>query len=242
MTHATAALTAVAYYVVVLALLPALARAWLGVPAETARKGQHVAFFLAIFLWLEAFTAWTWAVTTIAAIAVLAYATLYRLEDTPTYRRTLTDRAPHGGELRRQIVYAHVASAALIAATWGALGPEGRYLAAAAMMASGAGDLAAFVVGRTYGRTSFPSRHVASAKTVEGSAAMLVAAFAAVTLTLALYGGLPWPASALAGLWVAPAASTTELLSRRGSDTLTVPLVSGAALLAFHLLVWGTGF
>lgn len=237
--NAVGALLVLGYYLGILAILPALARLWWGVPREPVRKAQHVAIGLSIFVWLEAFTDWVWAVAAVLLLMVVAYAVLRAVETTRLYARAMTDRGAGGGELRRQLLYMHLTLGLLITLSWGAFGPEARYLAAAAMMAWAVGDLAAFLVGRTIGRNGFRSPHIEATKTVEGSLAMAVTAFGAIVLTLHLYGGQSWGTSVLAALAAAPAAAVAEAYGRRGADTLLVPLVTGAILLPVTWLLAG---
>jgi len=64
---------------------------------------------------------------------------------------------------------------------------------------------------------------------------MLVVAGLAIFFTLLLYAGQTWQVSAAVALLVAPVGAAVELFSRRGMDTLTVPLSVGASVLALML-------
>lgn len=112
-------------------------------------------------------------------------------------------------------------------------------LTGTAAMIWGFGDAAA-LVGKLAGRHRVHHHAIEGAKTYEGTAAMIAAAATATFLTLLLYGGAPWWVSLGAAALVAPVAGIVELFSRRGIDTLTVPLAAAAALVPWWLLAAAT--
>jgi len=225
------------YYLAVLLALPIALRALTGLPTEVLRKLQHVAYAASVFLLLGLFERWTQAVTAAAGLAVVAFPALWLWERHPSYRRLLVDRREGGGEMRRQLLLAVFVVCLLITLFWGLLGPSWRPAIAVAVMVWGLGDAAAAVVGRHLGRRRFAHRLVEGAKTLEGTAAMLVAGALAAFATLFGYGGASWWLSLLAAAFLAPLAAAVELVSRRGADTLTVPLATAAGLLPWWWLV-----
>jgi phytol kinase len=98
------------------------------------------------------------------------------------------------------------------------------------------GDAAASLVGQKMGRHQF---NIFSKKSIEGTTAMFTITFVSVTLSLLLFSYLcPFSTSTLllASLGVAALATATEVLTPKGLDNLTVPLISA---LAFLLLIGG---
>ena len=231
-----------AYYVVTLFLVPLALRAFTTLPSEVARKFQHVAHALSIFLLLGLFQHWYVAVGAAFLLVLIAYPVLASWERYPSYRRLLTDRTARGGELRRQMLYVQVAYALLIAVFWGGLGEGGRPLIAAAVMVWGFGDAAAALIGRFVGRRRIVHPGIDGPKTVEGTAAMIVVAVAAAFATLFWYGGQTWWVSLAAASVVGPLAGVVELFSRRGLDTLTVPLITAVVLLPWLLVTAAFGW
>lgn len=229
------------YYLSALLLLPVGLRAFTTLPEEMVRKLQHVAYAGSIFLLLGLFDHWAQAVAAAAGLVVVAFPALCLWERHASYRRLLADRCERGGEMRRQLLLAALVVSLLIALFWGLLGPAWRPAIAAAVMVWGLGDAAAAVVGRFLGRHRFVHRLVEGAKTLEGTAAMVVAGAVAAFVTLFVYGGASWWVSLLAAASLAPLAAAVELVSRRGSDTVTVPLVTAAALVPWWLLAIATG-
>lgn len=102
-------------------------------------------------------------------------------------------------------------------------------------MAWGPGDGAAAICGRPFGRHKLQGRFTEGVKSVEGSVAMAVTSFLCTLPVLLAMSGLPALQCVLLALVIAPAASLTELFTKHGLDTITVPIVSslilGAALL-----------
>ena len=63
----------------------------------------------------------------------------------------------------------------------------------------------------------------------------MLAALAAVFFTLLFLSDLSWYICLIVSLVVAPICGVVELVSKRGSDTLTIPLAAAAA--AFPLVI-----
>ncbi|MDO9534110.1 MAG: hypothetical protein Q7J85_01980 [Bacillota bacterium] len=223
-----------AYYLVFPLLLPTLLKIWLRVPTELVRKIQHVAYSLSIFLLLELFSAWYLAIAAAFLLVLIAYPLLIVVEKTAWYRRTFVDRAVKGGELRKQLIYVQLSFAVLIFIFWGLLGSSWHYVVAVAVMAWGFGDAAAALVGKAFGRRRVLHYLVHGGKTYEGTGAMMLFAGLAAFFTLLIYAGQPWYISLLISIIVAPVCGIVELFSRRGTDTLTVPL--SAAFLMMPLI------
>jgi phytol kinase len=217
-----------AYYLVVCVGLPTLLRHAAGLPFEWARKLQHIAYSLSIFLLLRLFSTWIAAAAAAALLLLMAYPALVLMERGAWYRRTFVDRTARGGELRRQLLYVQLSFALLLFVFWGLL--DMRPVIGVAVMAWGFGDAAAALVGKALGRRRIVHRLIESAKTFEGTIAMMVVGGLALWLTLIFYAGVPWPGALLLSLLVAPLCGVVELFSRRGTDTLTVPLSAALAL------------
>jgi phytol kinase len=231
-----------AYYLVFCFLIPTLLKAWTLVPTEWVRKFQHISYSLSIFLLLKLFSTWYWAVVAASMLALLAYPILLRVEKTAQYKRLFVDRRARGGELRKQLIFIQLCFAILIFIFWGLLGTKWHYIAAVSVMAWGFGDAAAALVGKAFGRHRILHRFIDGAKTYEGTGAMIIAAGLALFFTLYLYAGKPWYVSLPIAALVAPVCGIVELFSRRGVDTLTVPLSAAAAIFPlaylFSFLGW----
>jgi phytol kinase len=230
------ALILMAYYLVTCFVLPVMLKAWAGVPTEWARKFQHVAYSLSVFILLQLFSTWYIAIGAAFLLVLVAYPVLMLIENSHFYRKLLTDRTSRGGELRKQMIYVQITFAILIFIYWGVLGTQWQYIVAVAVMAWGFGDAAAALIGKSFGKRRVLHSLIEGAKTYEGTAAMILAAGLACFLTLLLYAGLPWYTSLLISLIIGPVCGIVELFSRRGTDTFTVPLSAAALIMPLAYL------
>jgi len=228
-----------AYYLVACLVVPVALRTWTHAPREVIRKTHHLGYGLSIWLMLTLFGAWYQAIAAAFVLVVVGYPALMALERWAGYRRVLPDRAAGGGELRRSMLWVQASFALNMALFWGAGGAEGKAVVAAGVMGWTFGDAAAALAGKRFGRRFVVARFVDDGKTEEGSLAMAAAAAAAIALTLRLYGGLPVPVAVLAAGFAAAAATVVELVSRGGTDTLTVPFAASTSVfVVLRLLAW----
>lgn len=114
---------------------------------------------------------------------------------------------------------------------WLVPGIEPALIAGAAVATLGVGDPIAGLAGRRWGRV-----RLANNRTLEGSFAFFVSAFAMVLLFITVvHGSTPWGLRLILSCGIAFCGAVAELLSRRLDDNLTVPL---AAALGGLLLFW----
>lgn len=238
----TGAAILMGYYLLFCLLLPTVLKVYAKAPKELVRKLQHVAYSLSIFLMLELFSTWYYAVGAAFLLVVLAYPVLLFVEKSAWYKNNLVDRQSRGGELRKQLLYVQLSFALLIFIYWGLLGARRQYVIAVAVMGWGFGDAAAALVGKAYGRRRVLHKLIESAKTYEGTLAMILVSSLALFMTLVFYAGHSWHISLLVSIIVAPVLGTIELFSRRGTDTLTVPLSAAGLIMPllyfFAFLGW----
>ncbi len=228
------------YYLLFLFIVPVLIRQTNILSRETSRKFQHFAFALSIFLLLELFADWFFALAAMGLLLLVAFPALFLMERTRWYHYVLVDRTASGGELRRQLLLVQLSYGTLITLFWG-LG-EGRlaYVAATAVMAWGLGDAAAALAGKRFGQLRYRHRFFSKKKSYEGFGAMVFWSGAGIMLTLWLYGGLSLTVAIFCAVFTSPVSAFVELASRKGFDTLTVPWAT-AAVLAIILFLFQTG-
>ena len=237
MIDVAATVALIGYYTLTLFVIPAALRLSRLTSPEVVRKLQHLGYGFSIFLLLELFSGPLPAIAAALLLTVIAYPALLILERTPWHSRLLVARAGGGSELRRQMLYIQATFSALILVFWSLLGDEMRRYAAVAAMTWTFGDAAAAFVGKTWGSRTIRHPWVEASKTAEGTSAMVAASVVATALTLWLYAEAPWGISVLISFIIAPACGAIELVSRRGADTLTVPLTAGAILLPLSLAI-----
>lgn len=224
----------IGYYVVGLFVLPSILRRAL--PTELVRKLQHVVYGASVFLMLETFGRPQAAIAAGAVLVLLGYPFLKVLDRLGWTRDVLVTRAGGGSELRRQMLLVQGTFAIVLIVFWGALGDASRRWAAAAVMVWTVGDAAAALVGRAWGWHLVGGRWSGRGKTWEGVIAMTVGSWVAVAVTLGAYVGTSALLAGVAATVIAPAAAAAELFSRRGMDTVVVPMVATLLLLPFAYL------
>lgn len=222
-------------YFVVVGLPPLLLGAYGNVPSEVRRKMLHIVLVLSIIPLIELFSAWYMAVLAAILLVLVMYPVLALVERSPLYKRFSVER--EGGEFKRSLIIVQLALTLLITVFWGLLGNAWQYVVIVAVMAWGFGDAAAALVGKSFGRHKILHPHIEGRKTYEGTLAMYVVAGLAIFFTLLMYAGQSWQMSLGIAALVAPLCAAVELFSRRGMDTLTVPL-STAFLVAPLTLVF----
>lgn len=125
-----------------------------------------------------------------------------------------------------------VMDAALVTVCWGGFGLP--WAAAASILMWGTGDGAAALVGHRFGKHYVKLPLADPKKTWEGSAAMAGVSALVGTAFMLVMADMPWYQCLLSALATAIPGAYTELISRGGNDTVTVPVVNTAVLLALH--------
>ena len=124
----------------------------------------------------------------------------------------------------------------MLAVFWGGFGDRCAYIAVAALMAWGPGDAAAAIVGKKLGRHKLSGPRIEGVKSVEGTLAMGITSFLFTFGTLYIMSGLPLGTILVVSLVMAPVAALVELYTKRGLDTVTVPIAASLILGAAALL------
>lgn len=207
------------------------------VPGYVFRKLLHIVAMLAIFPLVLLTDLWWMSVAVDAAFLVLIIVALLAFEKCKFYDGLFLQKGKH--EVLISFICLFTMIGAFIAFCWGVLGPEYKYLAVAAIMAWGPGDGMAAIVGITWGKKKLSGKMIEGTKSVEGTVAMGITSFICTSLTMLLMSELSWyvvlPIAAVIGV----IAAFTELFTKKGWDTITVPVMSLIIMLPIVLLVTG---
>lgn len=212
-----------------------LLKVFFNVPFELLRKMYHLVITLSIFPLVTLFSTWYMAVLAALVLVIIAYPLLALVEHSALYQRIAVERT--GGEFKRSLITVQASIALTIIVFWGLLGEEWKWVAVVAVLAWGVGDAAAALVGKRFGRRRIHHPLIEGPKTMEGTQAMYFTAALAIFLTFLIYADQPWYLSLAVALLVAPVSAVVELFSRRGMDTLTVPISTGLAVLSAMALL-----
>ncbi len=195
-------------------------------PPYIFRKLLHmVAFTSLVEMTLEA-EEWYIAALTALLFAALIFPVLQALENHEWYKGLFVEKKR--GEVKKSLVLLFGMYALLVSVCWGLL--QKSYVAVTAVLMWGVGDGAAAIFGRTFGRHKTGLKAADSSKTWEGSGAMLVFSFLAGVTAMLLCGNGEWQRTVFYPLIASPFAAYTELVTKNGDDTVTVPLVTAAVI------------
>lgn len=202
------------------------------IPKYVFRKLWHIiAFSCLVEMTLEA-QSWPAAAITSLLFAAVAYPILCAIEKRPWYGDLFVEKKV--GEVKRSLLMLFSMYAALITICWGVLGKP--YIAVAATLMWGMGDAAAALVGKRYGKHKVNLPFADLNKTWEGTLAMAVFAFISGAMGMMFTMQLEWYQCILYALVAAPFSAYTELITKNGNDTVTVPIIVAAVITVLSLI------
>lgn len=225
-------------YFLAAACLALFVRKFFKMPPELMRKMLHMIITLSVFPLLYLFRSWVSAVLAMLFFAGAVYPVLTLAERDARYGALFSQRRP--GEVKTSLLLVFGMFAVLTAVFWGGMEEGGKCIIIVSVMAWGFGDAAAALFGKAFGKRVIRHPRVEGKKTLEGTLAMFFVSLLAVFLTALHLTALPWYLCAAVAFTVAPVCAVVELFSRRGMDTVTVPLAaaccSWAAMSLFALI------
>ncbi len=204
------------------------------IPQVVFRKLLHLPAFCsaAVVVWQA--DSWQAASLTLALFAAIVYPALCLCERWKGYGGLFVQKKP--GEVKKSLLLLFLTDAALVAICWGIF--DLPWIAVAGILMWGSGDGTAALVGHRFGKHHVALPLADPKKTWEGSGAMAAVSTLVGTATM-LLAGLPWYFCLLTALVTSLFGAYTELISRNGDDTVTVPVVNVAMMLALHFLFIG---
>jgi len=204
------------------------------VPDYIFRKLLHTVAYTSILPLLFCTEYWYIAALVEGVFLLLVLAALLYFEHFDFFPKLFVEKGKH--EVVTSFLLLFTLLTALICVFWGGLGSERKYMALAAVLAWGPGDAAAAIVGRNWGKHKLSGPHIEGTKSVEGCVAMGLCSFVFSLAVLLWMGKIPfWPAVGIS-LLTAAVSALTELYTKRGLDTVTVPLAASLCL-SFSMLL-----
>ena len=222
-------------YIAVLAAILIIVRFTTKIKDHIFRKLLHFVAFTSIVPLVFSTDIWWIAVAVEVLFLILVIVALYCFEKFPFYKKLFVEKAKH--EVILSFISLFGLMTVLIAIFWGIFGREHLFIAVGAIMAWGPGDAVAAIVGKQHGKHKLQGKLIEGTKSVEGSIGMAITSFVCLLPVLLTMSALPWYVAIIATLVIAPIASVTELLTKGGWDTVTVPAIS-AAFLSITLIWW----
>ncbi len=201
------------------------------IPKHVFRKLLHiVAFSCLVEMTIEA-QSWEVVAITSLLFAAAVYPILCLLEKYEWYGKLFVQKKP--GEVKKSLLMLFIMYAVLIFLCWGVL--DKPYIAMTATLMWGGGDAAAALFGKKYGKHPATLPIADQHKTKEGSVAMASFAFLAGMVGMFFFRAfrwqnLVWYECVFYPLLAAPISSFTELVTKNGNDTVTVPVATALVL------------
>ena len=222
-------------YIVSLALILVMTYFTKKVPDYVFRKLLHIVAFTSILPLLFSTEIWWISALVEIAFLVLVIVALLLFERFPLYKKLFVEKGKH--EVITSFVMLFGLMTILIAVFWGGFGAEYKYIIVASIMAWGPGDGAAAICGKHFGKHKLSGKMIEGVKSVEGSVAMAVTSFVFTFLTLLFMAPFTWYISLLLSVVIAPVAALVELYTKKGLDTITVPIVVCLVLCGINLII-----
>ncbi len=197
----------------------------LGVTGEPRRKILHTIAFLLVLVILFASESWYVAAGICFAFVVIVYPLLWAAERHPIYSNLFQERKV--GEVKSSLVLLFGTAAILITVFWGIL--DASHVVYAAILGWGLGDEAGALVGKKYGKHKLNFKFADKKKSWEGSIALLVVACVAIATVLILKG-IPALSVVRAALCAAAVEAYVEAITKKGYDTVTVPVTAAVVI------------
>lgn len=190
---------------------------------EWIRKSYHLIYCFAFYIVLYIFADWQASLMVVVGISLLALPVLKLAERVPLLMKLSISRSRGSREVIKQMLYFHgvfIILILLFQAWW----PQNEYHALLGIVVLAFGDSSAAIIGKYLGRINYRGVVFSRAKTLEGSIGFIVFSFVPVLLTLYLLTDYGIYLIFLVATILVLVAAFVEALSRRGLDTITIPL------------------
>ena len=221
------------YYLALWFILMAILGRRLRPGSEGFRKLLHTIAYTSPLYMMAVSDDWRTPALCCMIFAIVVYPILLLTEHMEGFDRFFTQRRP--GEVKRSLFLLLAPNTLWITLYWGLLGKP--WIVYASVLMWGAGDAAAALIGKRYGKHRVALPLADPKKTWEGTSAMAATAFPAGLCALRLASPYPMLSCLLMALIAAPVAAYTELISKNGNDTVTVAGAVSVLLLIFSYLI-----
>lgn len=217
-------------FIIPAALLLIILNYTLKIPRVVFRKLLHLAAFTSAPVVVWAADSWQGASLTLALFAAIVYPLLHLFQSWKGYDQLFVQKKP--GEVKNSLLLLFLTDAALVAVCWGLF--DLPYIAVAAILMWGTGDGAAALMGKRFGKHHISLPFADPKKTWEGSVSMAAVSTAVGFITTSIMTVSPWYLCLLSAALTSLFGAYTELVTRDGNDTVTVPVVNAVILLIFQ--------
>ena len=204
-----------------------------GVKKEVFRKLLHTAAFSSTAVIVYHANNWQVACLTLIVFAIIVYPILHLAERWRGYGDLFVQRRT--GEIKKSLLLLFLSNAVWVAVAWGIFNLP--FVAVTAILMWGCGDAAAALIGKRFGKHHVKLKFADEKKTWEGSLGMVLVSTTVGIICMLFMAPMPWYQIIIMSVVTAVFGAFTELISHNGNDTVWVPMVNTAVLLAFAVLV-----
>ena len=222
-------------YIILLAAILIVLRFTTKIPDYIFRKMLHIVAFTSILPLVFCTEKWWAAVLVEAVFLIVVIIALHMAERLSFYKMLLVEKKHHEVITSFTILFSLLT--VLLAVYWGIMGEEYKYIIVASIMAWGPGDAAAAIVGRNVGKHKLSGTHIEGVKSVEGTVAMGLTSFVCTLVTLLFMSTMGMGTAVMISGLVAVVSAFTELYTKNGLDTVTVPIVASMILYLMSMIM-----
>lgn len=219
-------------YIIATVAIMLLLRKFIMIPDELFRKILHFILLGAYIPLVFAFEKWWMATIFSTSLIVVLFPTLFFAEKIPMFSSFVNERKK--GEFKSSMIFAVGMMAFSVAVCWGAFGDK--YLVLASIYAWGIGDALAALIGKRFGKHKIKWKLADSKKSVEGSLAMFLCAFASVFLVLFFRGEIGIIMCSVIAVLSALVCTITEMCTKNGLDTVVCPISAMTVIIPLTML------
>jgi len=222
------------YLIFVLTFASALILAFflLSIPKALFRKMLHTIAFTSSVVIIYNTVYWQSAVIILISFAVIVYPLLKAAESWSYYSTVFVEKAP--GEIRNSLLLLFLSQAFIVFLAWGICNKP--WIAVTATLTWGVSDAAAALVGKKFGKTVIPWKISDGKKTWAGTNADVLTSFVTAFLCLYFLTSFSLIRIIVYSFLMAVLSAMVELVSKKGMDTITVPLSLTVLLTGLMLL------
>lgn len=215
-------------FIVIAASILIIIRFTTKVPDYIFRKLLHIVAVTSIIPFVSLTNIWWISLLADILFLIIVIIALSILEKYEFYNKLFVEKGKH--EVISSFVELFTLIGVFITVFWGILGPEYKFIAVTSIMAWGPGDAMAAIIGIHYGKHKLQGKMIEGTKTLEGCIAMFLTSFVCITITLILMTNLLWYQIIIISLLLGTISTFTELFTKKGMDTITVPIVTSIIL------------
>ena len=220
-------------YIVVAVAIMLLLRKLITIPDELFRKILHFILLGAYIPLVFAFDKWWMATIFSTSLILILFPALFFAEKIPMFSSFMNERKK--GEFKSSMVFAVGMMAFSTAICWGMFGDK--YLVLASIYAWGIGDALAALIGKRFGKHKINWKLADGKKSIEGSLAMFLCAFASVFSVLFFRGGIGIAMCAVIAVLAAFVCTITEMCTKNGLDTVICPISAMVVIIPLTTLL-----